>query len=311
MADAQMRSACRVGRWLAEAGVIGAIGGVICWCLDKVLLGFFAPDSYGLFVFFAVVIVLVCVAVLIGLALVVRMSARARLAVGSRASWWTAAAVCGVGWLPWFTPDEVRVGLTLRLALGPATLAAAAWFVAVAAGAVGSRATRCAAAAALVAVAVLWLPMRGSVVGSATAAALQQRAVPSSMALTVSWPGYVPDKYTRVGDSVRLQYDLEVLFPCPDCGSSGVLTVGPATTGPCTIPMALADGRTAAPTGSCREVAPGTWARETSDTGCDVLQIHADRMIEIYEDDCPGSPILLRILHSLRPADSAEILDRT
>ena len=261
--------------------------------------------------FFAAVIVLVCVAVLTSLVFVVRTSARSRLAMGARTSWWTAVAVCAVGWLPWFTPDEVRVGLTLRLALGPASLAAAAWFVAVAAAAVGSRTTRYAAAAALVAVAVLWLPMRGAVVGSATAAALQQRAVPSSMALTVSWPGYVPDKYTRVGDSVRLQYDLEVPFPCPDCGSSGVLTVGPATTSPCTAPMAQADGRTAAPTGSCRQVAPRTWARETSDTGCDVLQIRAHRTIEIYEDDCPGAPTLLNILSSLRPADSAEILDRT
>jgi hypothetical protein len=311
MADIRRRSGCKLGRWLAEAGALGAMGGVVCWYLDRVLIGFFAPGGYGLYSVVAVVIVLGCAAALVGAAALIRLSARARLAGQSQVSWRTMTALCAVGWLPWFAPDEVRVGLTLRLALEPAALVGTAWFVAVAAVAVGSLATRRAAAVAMLAVSMLWLPVRGAVVGSATAAALQQRAIPPSMALTVSWPGYVPDRYARVGDSVRLQYDLEVPFPCPDCGSAGILTIGPAASDPCTVPMAQADGRTAAPTGSCRQVAQGTWARESHDNGCDVVEIRADRTIEIYEDDCPGEPTLLRILSSLRPADSAEILDRT
>jgi hypothetical protein len=167
------------------------------------------------------------------------------------------------------------------------------------------------AVAALAVLATLWLPVRDAVIASASATALQQRAIPRSSALTVSWPGYLPDKYQRISDSIRLQYDLQMDLPCPDCGSTGVLTVSPTTASPCALPMAIADGKTAAPPADCRQVTPGTWSRQTPDRGCDVLELGDGRTIEIYEDDCPGTPTLLHILGSLRPADSAEILSRT
>lgn len=315
MADVQAVSASRFGRWLVETSLVGAVGGIVCWYLDKVLLGFFAPDGYGLFIPFAVVIGLGCVAVLVGIAFVVQALARARLGVGSKAARRTAAAVCAFGWLPWFGPDEVRLGLTFRLAIGPGLLAGTAWLavvaVAVAAPAVASRAVRRAAVVALAVLATLWLPVRDAVIDSATATALQQQAVPRSSALTVSWPGYLPDKYLRISDSTRLQYDLQTEFPCPDCGSTGVLTVSPTTASPCALPMSTANGGTVAPPADCRQIAPGTWSRQTPDKGCDVLELGNDRTIELYADDCPETPDLLHILGSLRPADSAEILSWT
>lgn len=315
MADVQTVSTHRFGRWLLEAGIVGAAGGIVCWYLDKVLLGFLTPAGYGVSSVFAVMIGLGCVALLGGITFVIQALARARLGMGSTAAWRTAATACVVGWLPWFGPDETRLGLTFRLAVGPALLIGTAWLAAVAvvvgAAAVASRGVRRAAVAALAVLAMLWLPIRDAVITSATATALHQRVIPRSSALTVSWPGYLPDKYLRISDSIRLQYDLQADLPCPDCGSTGVLTVSPTTKSPCALPMAVADGRTAAPPDDCRRVAPGTWSRQTPDRGCDVLELGDSRTIEIYEDDCPGTPALLRILRSLRPADSAEILSRT
>lgn len=316
MPDVQTVPARRFGRWVVETGLVGAVGGIVCWFLNKVLLGFSAPGGYGMLGLFAVAIGLGCVALLGGLVFLMQASTRARLEAGPAAAWRTAAVVCVFGWLPWFAPDEVRLGLTFRLAVGPALLGGTAWLVAlavaVAAPAVASRAVRRAAVAALAVVATLWLPVRDAVIDSATATALHQREVPRSSALTVSWPGYLPDKYVRISDSVRLEYDLVTGIPCPeDCGSAGVLTVGPVTASPCALPMAISDGRFVAPPANCRQVAPGTWSRQTADMGCDVLEISGGRTIEIYEDDCPGTPVLLHILGSLRPADSAEILSRT
>ena len=65
-ADAAAPSAHALGGWLAEAGGIGAFGGMVCWFLDKTLLGFFAPGGYGVVFFFAAGIAVACVAVLVG-----------------------------------------------------------------------------------------------------------------------------------------------------------------------------------------------------------------------------------------------------
>jgi hypothetical protein len=319
MADVQAVPAPRFGRWLVETSLVGVIGGIVCWFLDKMLLVLLVPDGAGPFGLFAIMIALGCVALLGGIVIVVQASAWTRLGAGSAAAWRTAAAVCVVGWLPWFGPDEIRLGLTFRLAIGPALLAGTVWFVAVAvavgagaAPAVAPRSVRRTAVAALAVSAALWLPVHDAVISSASATALNRRSVPRSSALTVSWPGYLPEKYLRVSDDIRLQYDLATGFPCPgDCGSAGVLTVGPATTSPCGLPMAIADSGSTAPPTDCRQIAPGTWSRQTPDRGCDVIELSDARTIQIYEDDCPATSVLLHILGSLRPADSAEILSRT
>src|SRR3954452_24357807 len=102
MADIQAVSAPRFGRWLVETSLVGALGGIVCWYLDKVLLGFLGHAGYGLFALFAVMSGLGGAALLGGFAFVVQASVRASLGAGSAAAWRTAAAVCGFGWLPWF-----------------------------------------------------------------------------------------------------------------------------------------------------------------------------------------------------------------
>jgi len=297
--------------WLREVCLIGAGGGLVCWILDKTLLGFLADDGYGIFFFIPGAGAALCFGVLVGAALRLATSARIRLAAAPRASRWTAAAVCAVGWLPWFAPDEARMGLSLWLAVGPALVAGTAWFAAVAALAFGPRRVRRAAGAGLVAVAVLWLPFRDAVVGVATDAALNRSSVPRSMALSVSWPGYLPAEYERSGTEIGLEYDIVLAFPGPGDYGTGVLTIAPAAADPCALPLGPGTGRTLGAPDDCRQVGSDTWAREDSGVGCEVLQTRGAVTIGVYEDDCPGTPYLLHILETARPADPAEILSRT
>jgi hypothetical protein len=158
---------------------------------------------------------------------------------------------------------------------------------------------------------VAWLPVRDVVVGSAVDAALDQHSIPRTMALTASWDGYAPDKYQRVGSEVRVQYELQVPFPCPDCGSSGVLTVDPVPDyDPCDFPMARPDGENG-PVVGCRQIDARTWARLTTDQGCDVIQVRGKHLVGVYEDDCPAPEVLLDVLATVRPADPADVFART
>jgi hypothetical protein len=310
MTDLDAVSTRTLGRWLFEAGVAAVAGGLVSWLLNSLLLQVFVSGGYGLLTVFSAVPAAACSAVLVTLAVGVAAVARTRLGMRWRASRRAAAALCVAGWLPWFAPDEARFGLTPALAVGPGLLVATVWFVALAALAVDARRVRRTATALLVAVAVLWLPLRDAVVDHATAAALDGRAIPRSMAFTATWDGFRPVDYRRVGDEVRLQYELEVGFPCPDCESTGVLSIGPASDDPCHLPMALADGGST-PVQGCDQVGPQTWARLTAEDGCDVVQVRGTLTIGVYEDDCPEVSNLLQVLATARPADQAEILSRT
>lgn len=309
--DVKKPTARDLASWLADTCLIGAVSAMVCWVLDSILLGFLANDGYGFLFFIPGAEAAVCVGALVVTAVWLVRSAQDRLGATLMTPRRTAAAVCAVGWLPWFAPDEARMGLSRGLAAGPALVAGTMWFTAVAALAFGTCRMRRPAIVGLAVVTVLWLPVRDAVVGTASDAALDRRSVPRSMALSVAWPGYEPTHYQRSGAEIGLEYDLVVPIPCPDCESVGVLTIAPAAADPCALPLGPGDGQSLGYPADCRQVGSGTWVREDSGAGCEVLQNRGAMTIGVYEDDCPGTPYLLDILETARPADPAEILSRT
>ncbi|WP_370076284.1 hypothetical protein [Streptacidiphilus sp. MAP12-16] len=219
----------------------------------------------------------------------------------------SAGMVVGLGALPWFLPEAVRlpgsVGFPL---LCLEWLISAVVFAVVAALVLPGPAVRGTAVAVLLVVVLAWMPLRQWVITSADAAALDSfGGPPRELVRVIDWPGAQPYSHGYAHATMTIEYDFPSLLPIPGGGDYGTLTVRQAESpNPCVALLAtVADG---GPAPACRSLGAGLWS--TSD--CALALQTGGVLVQLVESDCvPGEETTLEsIIRTQRPAADLELL---